>query len=326
MAPMLVGRSTAVSFLLREIDKIASTDTTVLLTGETGTGKGLVARRIHALSRRSSQPFVHVDCASLAENIIESELFGHERGSFTGAHERRVGRFEQAERGTIFLDEIGELDPRIQAKLLRVLQDRQYERIGGGRTLTMGARVIAATNVDLETAMVQKRFRADLYFRLRVLVLVLPPLRKRLEDIPDLVRHGLADIAERVGRSVPRIDDSFMEALLRHSWPGNVRELLNALERVVVLADGSPLAGADLPRLLDGPHLALPAPVQEPVLDPALEDGELCDGRPDREEIASVLMATGGNVARSARRLKLPRSTLRYQIRSLRLQHLIPSD
>src|SRR5262245_32173671 len=230
----LVGGSRAMAGLRGQIAAVAAIDSTLPPTGETGTGKGLVARLVHRLSRRTERPFVHVDCAALSPTIIESELFGHERGAFTSAAGRHSGRFELAGEGTIFLDEIGDLDPRLQSKLLRVLDDRRYERLGGVETLAMRARVVAATSCDLRRAVGEGRFRGDLYYRLAVFHLVLPALRERPEDLPALVAAGLDRIARRLGLPRPLATEAFNARLLRHAWPGNVRELMNALERVLV--------------------------------------------------------------------------------------------
>ena len=322
----LVGRSPGIRRLQYEIGAIAPTESSVLITGETGTGKGLVARLIHDASRRSRGRFVHVDCASLAESVIESELFGHERGAFTGALERRQGRFELAERGTLFLDEIGELEPRLQAKLLRVLQDREYERLGGTTTLQMTARVIAATNQDLPQSIAAKRFRADLYYRLKVVSLSTPPLRERPEDIPLLLDRCIEELAERLGLEVPYLDESFLASLARHSWPGNVRELLNVVERAMIFGRGGRLRAdtVELGEIDDeGPGEIVAAPVAPSVSSSSSEE---TPAQSPRERLVAALTLTGGNVARAARRLKMPRSTLRYQIQVHSLQDLIPGD
>ena len=333
MATTLIGESRVIRRLRCEIEAIAPTQSTVLLTGETGTGKGLAARVIHERSTRAQGPFVHVDCASLAETVIESELFGHERGAYTGAHDRRQGRFELAEQGTIFLDEIAELEPRLQAKLLRVLQDREYERIGGTRTLTMNARVIAATNQDLRRAVRAKRFRADLYFRLKVVSLVLPPLRDRREDIRKLVEHNLVELAASNGVPVPTVTEEFLERLVRHDWPGNVRELLNVLEHSMIFAQGNTLGIDQLQGFSNPLEDGLEGlPVADMPLPPATNgngngDADLDDETADqRDRLAAVLVSTGGNVARAARRLGVPRSTLRHQIRCHGLKSVIPQD
>ena len=311
----LVGPSQALARVRRELDAIAATDSTLLLTGETGTGKGLAARLLHEASRRARGPFVQVDCAALAPTVIESELFGHERGAFTGADAARAGRLEAAARGTLFLDEVGELEPRLQAKLLRVLQDRTYERVGGSRTLAMTARVVAATNRELRGAVARGEFRSDLYYRLQVLEVRLPPLRERLEDVPAIVEHGLREVARRLGRGVPTTSPSLHRALCDYEWPGNVRELVNVLERLLVRHPGDRLDATALVGSLE------PAPAPDPpagVYDRSVDV--------EGERLAEALRSAGGNVSRAARRLGLPRSTLRHRIVRYGLRHLIPDD
>lgn len=339
----LVGESRVMQELRREMELVAATRSTVLLTGETGTGKGLVARLIHERSDRCDDPFVHLDCTGLSPTLIESELFGHERGAFTGATGHHRGRFEAAGRGTVFLDEIGDLDPTLQAKLLRVLHDRTFERVGGTRTLPMNARVVAATNADLRKRVGEGVFRSDLYFRLKVFHLHVPPLRERPEDIPLLVRGGLDPVAERLGVAVPPLTDGFLERLQRYSWPGNVRELLNVLERLLVSSGGRPLEDEDLDGVLEESDSlsasevfsALPEASHSfeedlrsaSASDPS-GDGAALSGREEEERrrIAAVLRDVGGNVARAARRLGMPRSTLRYRIRRYGLGELLPRD
>jgi len=310
----LIGGSRTLADLRRELRADAASDSTVLVTGETGTGKGLVARVLHESSRRARGPFVHVDCAALAPTVIESELFGHERGAFTGAELARDGRLAAAAGGTLFLDEVGDLEARLQAKLLRALQERAFERVGGSRTLPMSARVVAATNRNLRAAVADGSFRADLYYRLRVLELALPPLRERPDDIPALVEHGLRETANRLGRLAPRATESFLRALAAHSWPGNVRELLNLLERLLVRHAGATLDAG----LLGGELEPEPEP-HEGGREGAADGGESA-------RLAQALRSTGGNVARAARRLGLARSTLRHRIERFGLGHLIPRD
>jgi DNA-binding NtrC family response regulator len=261
--------------------------------------------------------------------VIESELFGHERGAFTGAEAPRAGRLETAALGTLFLDELGELEPRLQAKLLRALQDRAFERVGGTRTLALRARIVAATNRNLRRAVADGDFRADLYYRLQVVELELTPLRQRLEDLPELVEHGLREAALRHGRPAPRVHDGFLAALASHDWPGNVRELLNLLERVIAHGAGPLLDGADLRGLL-GPWrgAGADAGVGAVADRPTRRAGRPPDPseRDDRDRIATALVTTGGNIARAARRLGLPRTTLRHRISKHGLAHLIPRD
>jgi formate hydrogenlyase transcriptional activator len=232
----IFGNSAALRHVLDMVRTVGPADATVLITGETGTGKELIAHAIHNLSNRSGGPFVRVNCAAIPAGLLESELFGHERGAFTGAFAQRVGRFEAAARGTLFLDEVGEIPLELQAKLLRVLQEREFERLGSSRTVKTDARVVAATNCDLSTMVSERRFRADLYYRLNVFPIELPPLRQRLEDIPLLVRHFVSQFSQRMNKRIDTIAPATMEALMRYDWPGNVRELQNIIERAVILS------------------------------------------------------------------------------------------
>jgi transcriptional regulator with GAF, ATPase, and Fis domain len=295
----LIGQSPAVVRLRREIAAVSRLRSTVLITGETGTGKGVVARQLHRLSPFADRPFVHVDCAALASNVIETELFGNERGAYTGAVASRAGRFELAGSGTIFLDEIGDLEPSVQVKLLRVLQDREYERVGSSTTRVAAARVIAATNRDLRAAVASGTFRADLYFRLAVFHLHVPPLRERPGDATLLARSGVERIAERLSVSAPQLSDEFYAQLEACPWPGNVRELMNAVERALVHHQ----MGLDVE--LDAPTAAV--------------DLDTC-------AIREALLAAGGNISRAARRLGIARSTLRYRVERAGLAELIPKD
>ena len=240
----LLGRSDAMRAVFRTIERVAASESTVLVRGESGTGKELAARAIHDLGPRAGGPFVAVNCAAIPETLMESELFGHERGAFTDARERRIGKFEQANGGTLFLDEIGELAPAPQAKLLRALQERVIERIGGAQPIPVDARIIAATNRDLEEEVREGRFREDLYYRIHVVPVELPPLRERHEDVALLAEHFLAGAS---GSPPRRLSRAALSALARHSWPGNVRELENALERAVTLCDGEVVDVGDLP-------------------------------------------------------------------------------
>jgi transcriptional regulator with GAF, ATPase, and Fis domain len=316
---LLVGNAELMVALRRQLARVAPTESTVLLLGETGTGKGLAARELHTRSPRAAGPFVHVDCAALSASLVESELFGHERGAFTGAVAPRLGRLELARGGTLFLDEIGELELPLQGKLLRALQDRRFERLGGTRSLALEARIVAATHRDLRAAVREGRFRKDLWFRLCVFPLTLPPLRARPGDVALLVRAELPGAARRLGVPLPALAPDFVTALARHDWPGNVRELLNALDRALLLADGGVLDAAVAQLAIDVGRVDA-APVAPPAPLPAAADA------PEPERIAAVLRVTGGNVSRAARRLGVARSTLRWQIERYGLQELVPDD
>ena len=233
----IVGNSDALQKVLSLVSKVAPTDATVLITGETGTGKELVARAIHRRSRRASRTFVSVNCAAIPRDLIASELFGHEKGSFTGAVQRRVGRFELAEGGTIFLDEVGELPMETQIALLRVLQEREFERVGGTRSIQTNVRVIAATNRNLQAAIAAGTFRSDLFYRLNVFPIDAPPLRERREDIPLLVEYFVDHCARKVGKNIRRITKESVDLLRSHPWPGNIRELQNVIERSVIMCE-----------------------------------------------------------------------------------------
>jgi len=243
----IIGKSPRIQEVIKLIEKIANTDRTVLIIGESGTGKELVAKTLHYYSSRSQKPFVPLNCAAIPKDILESELFGHEKGAFTGAINTRIGRFELANMGTLFLDEIGEIAPSIQAKLLRVLQEREFERVGGIKTIKVDVRIIAATNKDLEKAVKEGSFREDLFYRLNVIPIHLPPLREIKEDIPLLIEHFLADISKRKKKEPPRLSRDAVECLLNYSWQGNVRELENLIERLIILKEGEVVTANDLP-------------------------------------------------------------------------------
>jgi formate hydrogenlyase transcriptional activator len=236
-----VGNSAALKHVLKVVEKVAPFDSTVLLLGETGTGKELIAQAVHRASPRCNRAFVRVNCASLPAELIASELFGHEKGAFTGALQQRIGRFELANGGTIFLDEIAELSPEIQVSLLRVLQEKEFERVGGNRTIKTDVRVIAATNKDLWREVTEGRFRMDLFYRLNVFPLLVPPLRERVKDIPILVDYFVARVAGRAGKRISHIEERSLCAMQEYSWPGNIRELQNVIERCVILAEGDVL-------------------------------------------------------------------------------------
>ena len=301
----LCGESPALDRARNDLRRLAALDTTVLLGGETGTGKGVAARLLHRLSGRRGA-LVEADCASLPPSLFESELFGHERGAFTGAISLRRGRFERAAEGTVFLDEIAELDRSLQARLLRVLQDRRFERVGGDAPLAMTARIVAATARDLRAEVAAGRFRADLYYRLAVVRVDLPPLRDRRGDVPVLVRRSLPAILRRVGLDPPILDEGALACLSAHPWWGNVRELLNALERLAIRCPGRAVGSADLEAVLESrPLLAEGARPPAHVAAPAAA------------EIETALREAGGNVALAARRLGLPRTTLRRRLERL---------
>ena len=303
----VVGQSPAVLGVLATVRKVAKTDSTVLVTGETGTGKELIVRAIHDLSRRKDKLLVKVNCAALPAGVIESEFFGHEKGAFTGALTRKVGRFELAHGGTLFLDEVGDLPLELQAKLLRVLQDGEFERVGGTQTLKADVRLIAATNRDLERAVAEERFRADLYYRLNVFPIVLPPLRKRLQDVPRLARHFAMLYAAKMGKNVGPLSENVLARLAAYSWPGNVRELQNIIERAVIL---SPNGRFEL-----GEFATAPAGGDAKAKARSLEDVE-------REHILVVLEETGWRVSGergAAKILGLKRTTLEARMKKLEI-------
>src|SRR5437660_1892781 len=237
----IIGNSASLRRVLKNVETVAPTDSTVLIYGETGTGKELIARGIHDLSPRRSKPFVKLNCAAIPTGLLESELFGHERGASTGAISQKVGRFELAHQGTLLLDEVGDIPPELQPKLLRVLQEQEFERLGGTKTIRVDVRLLASTHRDLTRVVAEGRFREDLYYRLNVFPLVLPPLRARRDDIPRLVRHFTQRFARRMGRRIETIPAAVMDALVRYPWPGNIRELENVIERAVILSPGSAL-------------------------------------------------------------------------------------
>jgi transcriptional regulator with AAA-type ATPase domain len=312
----LVGNTDVMRALRREIRALAPLPSTVLITGETGVGKGLVARALHRHSGRGGASLVHVDCAAMASNLVESELFGHERGAFTGAVSSRIGRFELAAGGTLFLDEIGDLELALQGRLLRALQDREYERLGGNQTRALSARVVAATNRDLAEDVRAGRFRADLYYRLNVLALTVPPLRRRSADVPVLFASIADRLVGELGTAAPELSSEAAGRLVAHRWPGNVRELCNVVERLLVKSGGRRLDAADVANALD----PLPFRVQALAQPDAWRGLRVRDAETPPHRIAEVLAASGGNVARAARRLGLPRSTLRHRLRRLGLR------
>jgi formate hydrogenlyase transcriptional activator len=303
----IIGKSTALRRVLRQVETVAPTDATVLIYGETGTGKELIARAIHNLSPRRPQAFVKLNCAAIPTGLVESELFGHERGAFTGAITQRIGRFELANHGTVFLDEIADLPLELQPKLLRVLQEREFERLGNSRTLRSDARLIAATNGDLAAMVEAQRFRADLFYRLNVFPIHLPPLRERVEDIPLLVRHFVQHFARRMNRTIETISSDTMESLVRYQWPGNIRELENVMERAVILSSG-PVLKVPLEDLRDRV-----APGQVNGTHRTLEEAERAHILATVKETKWVLSGPRG----AATRLGMNRSTLQFRMKKL---------
>jgi len=312
----IVGSSGALQKVLSLVSKVAPTDANVLITGETGTGKELVARAVHQHSRRSSGPFVCVNCAAVPSGLIASELFGHEKGSFTGAMQRRVGRFEQADGGTIFLDEVGELPPETQVALLRVLQEREFERVGGTQPIKVDVRVIAATNRDLSVAVSGGSFRTDLFYRLQVFPIEIPPLRERREDIAPLVEYFIDRYSRKAHKNIRHITHESLELLQYYAWPGNIRELQNVIERSVILCETETFSIDEswLPHQLQ-PFL-MPKPTSHTELSRRLEEQE-------KDMIEQALKVSRGRVfgtAGAAARLGMPRSTLESKIKSLKIE------
>jgi formate hydrogenlyase transcriptional activator len=305
----IVGHSPALRNVLNQIGIVAKTDSVVLIQGETGTGKEVIARALHNQSARNQGPLVKLNCAAIPGALLESELFGHERGAFTGACAQTKGRFQQADRGTLFLDEIGDLPLELQPKLLRALQEQEFERLGSGQTIRVNVRVVAATNQDLSQLVANKKFRADLYYRLNVIPIFLPALRERSEDIPSLVEHFVTKLSARLGKPIDVIPNEVMEVLRAHDWPGNIRELQNFIERAVVLSPGPVLR----PTLTE-----LKQMTRQPTVAAARTLAEA-----EREHILEVLKQTGwlvGGLRGAAARLGLPRTTLVYKMRKLGIE------
>ncbi len=304
----LIGQSTKMRELFNTLSLVAPTDATVLIRGESGTGKELVANAIHHNSLRKGQPFIKVSCAALPETLLESELFGHEKGAFTGAIAHREGRFQLAHRGTIFLDEVGEMSSSTQIKLLRVLQEREFEPLGSNRTIKVDVRVIAATNKDLEKEVKEGNFREDLFYRLNVVPVVLPPLRERREDIPLLASHFFSIYREKNRRELKGISGKAMDLLVRYNWPGNVRELENTIERAVILAQGEMIAPVDLPSQIQA--LAKEKEAKEFYFPPGTSLAQV-----ERVLILKTLEDTGGNRSRAAEILGINRRTLQNKLK-----------
>ena len=310
----IIGNSPALEFVLAEVERVAPTDSTVLVLGETGTGKELIARAIHNISARCGHPFVKLNCSAIPFDLLESELFGHEKGAFTGAIAQKIGRFEMADTGTLFLDEIGDLPLALQPKLLRVLQEQEFERLGSGRTHHVDVRMVAATHRDLTEMVARKEFRSDLYYRLNVFPVVLPPLRERREDIPQLALHFVETFARRMRKRIDHIPQDILDAFISYSWPGNVRELQNLIERAVIRSDNGVLANP-LPVIDKNPVTVTPSqetftvsPSQETFRDST------------RALILHALDATGwviGGPRGAAARLGLKRTSLITKMKKL---------
>ncbi len=308
----IVGQSAVMTEIFEIVQQVAPTRATVLVTGESGTGKELIAKAVHQLSPRAKMPFVTVHCAALAPTLLESELFGHERGAFTGAHERRIGRFELAQGGTLFLDEIGEIDQTIQVKLLRFLGERTFERVGSNKTLSADVRLVAATNKNLEELVKAGKFREDLFFRLRVVEIELPPLRERMGDIPLLAQNFLREFAKENGKAVNDFTADALEALMNFSWPGNVRELRTAIEHAVVLSRGDRISLRDLPNSVRGGNSVSAAKLLQ-TKDLTVKDAE-------KQLIQRALKETDGNRTRAAQKIGMSRRTFHRKLHEYHLE------
>jgi formate hydrogenlyase transcriptional activator len=301
----IIGNSPALETVLEQVERVAPTDSTVLVQGETGTGKELIARAIHNLSSRCGRPFIKLNCAAIPFDLLESELFGHERGAFTGAIAQKIGRFELADKGTLFLDEVGDIPLALQPKLLRVLQEQEFERLGSGRTHQVDVRLVAATHRNLVEMVKRNDFRSDLYYRLNVFPVPLPPLRARREDIPALVKHFVEIYARRMGKQIDGISPETMSELTSYPWPGNIRELQNFIERSVILTSGN---------VLESPLASLRSAVEVEALGPiTMEDAERDHIRKTLEQTRWVVSGPNG----AAARLGIKRSTLYFRMQKL---------
>ncbi|MCK5551570.1 MAG: sigma-54-dependent Fis family transcriptional regulator [Deltaproteobacteria bacterium] len=309
-AENIVGESPQLRMCLSTASKVAKTDFTILLTGETGVGKELIAGLIHYTSLRKNRPFIKVNCAALPEPLLESELFGHEKGAFTGAINQRIGRFEQANGGSLFLDEIGDMSLRTQAKVLRAIERKEFERVGGGRTIKVDLRFITASNKKLVKEVQEGNFREDLFYRLNVVPVTLPPLRERREDIPLLAEHFLSEIAERNGKLIRGFSPQAMDLLVRNRWKGNVRELENVVERAIIMARGDLLQPGDLPG-----HISDEGDAPSAGIIPGRPLSDL-----EREAILSTLEMTGGNRTETAKLLGISRRTLQYKLKEFKIK------
>jgi len=329
--PPLVGQSAAMRAVYEVISKVADSPSTVLITGESGTGKELVALALHRGSSRRDQPLIKVNCAAIPKDLVESELFGYEKGAFTGAVGSKPGRFELADGGTLFLDEIGEIPVEMQVKLLRALQESEFEHVGGIKTIRVDVRLIAATNRDLKSLIAEGRFREDLFYRLNVVPIALPPLRERKEDIPPLTQHFVEKYDRRLGKKVERLDPDALEILLGYSWPGNIRELENLMERSVLFADGPVISASQLPESLREKTTGAPMPIAAvgPIGAIAAPSGasmkeivRQAQAELERELISRALEETDGNVTRAAKRLQISRKSLQVKMKELGLRGL----
>ena len=329
----VVGESPAIHKILEIVNQVAPSKATVLLRGESGTGKEVIAKAIHQLSPRARAPMITTHCAALNANLLESELFGHEKGAFTGANERRIGRFEQANGGTLFLDEIGEIDASIQVKLLRFLGERTFERVGSNRTLTTDVRLIAATNKDLEKMVREGTFREDLFFRLRVVEIVIPPLRERVEDIPLMAAKFLREFSKENNKSVTALDRSTLELLQKYPWPGNVRELRACMEHAVIFSSGSSVQVRDLPPSIKNwqpETVMIGAPLMSPTdshpaqttTQTTQRGSNLSVKEAEKQLIFRALEECGGNRTAAALKLGISRRTLHRKLNEYQMQHL----
>lgn len=309
----IIGGSPAMEQVYEMASSVAASNANVLITGESGTGKELMARSIHYSSPRKEKPFVVLNCSALSESVLESELFGHEKGAFTGALDMRKGRFERADQGTLFIDEVAEMSMTAQVKLLRVIQEHEFERVGGNKTISVNVRIVAATNKKLEEQVKDGHFREDLYYRLNVVNLNIPPLRSRREDVEPLSRHFLKKYTAETGKKITDLSPRALSCLLAHDWPGNVRELQNAIERAVVLSKGSVLTPRDFPQNMQGDdQICLQVPEKGGSLTEILEDLE-------RQLIIQTLQREDGSQTRAAETLGIKRTTLRYKMEKYRM-------
>ena len=327
--PPLIGHSASMRAIYDVVARVADSPSTVLITGESGTGKELVAQALHRGSSRRDRPLIKVNCAAIPRDLVESELFGYEKGAFTGAVGAKPGRFELADGGTLLLDEIGEIPVEMQVKLLRALQESEFERVGGIKTIRVDVRLIAATNRDLQALIAEERFREDLFYRLNVVPIALPPLRDRREDIPLLVSHFIEKYDRRLGKRVERVDDEALDVLVHYAWPGNIRELENVMERSILFADGPVVTVAQLPESLRDRAAAPPRPVAPvgALGSMAAPSGasmkdivRQAQSELERSLIVRALDETGGNVTRAARQLQISRKSLQVKMKELGLR------